>query len=111
MKRLFIVKLMVVLALQPVGLTFAGPDTMSGQFSISEPDASVMSCTLEKPVTCPDMSHCATVGHLNCDAENTSLIIIHDLQEAHRPSRLDSTHEFRHFQVISEVILRPPRTS
>ena len=111
MKTLFVIKLMIVLVLQPVGLTFAAPGTMSDLGYISDSDVSVLSYKIENPMTCTDMSHCVVVGNMSCDTENTSIITLHDSHEANRASRLDSVHDSQYFQVVGEIILRPPRTS
>jgi hypothetical protein len=110
-KNLLIVKLILVLVLQPVAVVFAGSGSLEVQVSNINFSSTDMDCEHMNSLDCPGVDICLNVGHAGCEVEGfrilsivetTSLGLSHSIQ-AYRKA---------HFPLTQTVPpLRPPRIS
>ena len=111
MKVLLIIKLLIVLTLQPVGLAFASAGNMPEQIATSEQPVARMNCEQMQSSACSDMSHCLVFGDSGCDFESTSIISILYLEYSQNASQKLAIRDQPYFQFFDETILRPPKNS
>jgi hypothetical protein len=110
-KKLLILKLILVLVLQPVAVVFAGSGSLGVQVSSINFSSTDMGCEHMNTPDCPGVDMCLNVGHAGCEVE--SLRILSTVGTV-TSGLSHSIHAYRnaHFPLTQTIPpLRPPRNS
>lgn len=110
-KNWLIVKLILVLVLQPVAVVFAGSGSLENQVSSINFSSTDMNCEHMNTLDCPGVNICLNVGHAGCDVES---LRIRSIVETASLGLSHSIGAYRkaHFPLTQTAPpLRPPRIS
>ena len=73
-KTILIFKLLILLALQPVGAAYMASASLAGQMDSDSHQGMMMDCEQMDPASCTDMGACMLLGHSSCDSQSAGII-------------------------------------
>lgn len=109
--KLLIIKLILVLVLQPVAVVFAGNGDLENQLAASNFGNFVMACEHMNTPDCPGRDICSHVGHAGCDVKSLRILPIAE-PGVFKLSITMPPHGKEHFPLAATTPpVRPPRNS
>jgi len=109
-RKLLIIHLLFVLALQPVAQAIS-PTVGPVETVQTSHELTIMDCGQVDPNHCVDFETCVSGGHSNCDSKTKSNLLLPALTE-HPAARV--YHPYPPSQFLShhaELLLRPPKNA
>ena len=107
-RKLLIIHLLFVLALQPVAQAISPTVGPVGTDQTSH-ELTIMDCGQVDPNHCVDFETCVSGGHTSCDSNTKSTLLLPALTE-HADSRIyNSNPPNQYLSHHAELLIRPPR--